>query len=89
MKSVTRRDVLAAFLGAPLALAACRTKKRVPDGEMAQLLEGDVTPLPMAGIFEFPTLADALAFYQSSEYAPIKIERDAAQEARLFVVDAG
>ncbi len=56
---------------------------------MAQLLEGDVTPLPMAGIFEFETLADALAFYQSSEYAPIKVERDAAQEARMFVVNAG
>ncbi len=58
-------------------------------GPVAQLLEGDVTPLPMAGIFEFPTLADALAFYQSSEYAPIKVERQAAQEARMFVVNAG
>ncbi len=58
-------------------------------GPVAQLLEGDVTPLPMAGIFEFATLADALAFYQSSECARIKIERDAAQEARMFVVDAG
>jgi protoporphyrinogen oxidase len=33
--SLTRRDVLSAFLGAPLALAACKTKKRIPDGEMA------------------------------------------------------
>lgn len=33
--SLTRRDVLAAFLGAPLALAACSRKKRVPDGELA------------------------------------------------------
>jgi NAD(P)-binding Rossmann-like domain len=33
---LTRRDVLAAFLGAPLALAACRGKKRpTPDGELA------------------------------------------------------
>lgn len=31
----TRRDVLTAFLGAPLAFAACKTKKRIPDGEMA------------------------------------------------------
>jgi uncharacterized protein (DUF1330 family) len=52
------------------------------------MLEGDVTPLPLAGIFEFPTVADATAFYQSSEYAPIKVERDAAQEARMFIVDA-
>lgn len=34
-RSLTRRDVLAAFLGAPLALAACRRKRVVPDGEMA------------------------------------------------------
>lgn len=58
-------------------------------GPVAQMLEGDVAPLPMAGIFEFATLADALAFYHSPEYAPIKLERDAAQEARMFVVDAG
>ena len=58
-------------------------------GPVAQVLEGDLAPLPLAGIFEFPTLADAMAFYQSSEYAPIKVERDAAQEARMFIVDAG
>jgi uncharacterized protein (DUF1330 family) len=58
-------------------------------GPVAEILEGDVAPLPMAGIFEFATLADALAFYHSPEYAPIKAERDAAQEARMFVVDAG
>ena len=33
--TVTRREVLTAFLGAPLALAACKTKRRIPDGEMA------------------------------------------------------
>ena len=32
---LTRRDVLAAFLGAPFAAAACTRKKRVPDGELA------------------------------------------------------
>ena len=57
-------------------------------GPVAQTLEGDVAPLPLAGVFEFPSLADAMAFYQSSEYAPIKVERDAAQEARMFIVDA-
>lgn len=35
MASLSRRDLLAAMLGAPLALSACKTKKRVPDGEMA------------------------------------------------------
>jgi uncharacterized protein (DUF1330 family) len=58
-------------------------------GSVAQRLEGDVEPLPLAGIFEFATLADALAFYESAEYAQIKVERDAAQEARMFIVDAG
>jgi len=38
---------------------------------------------------EFPTLADALAFYQSPKYAPIRAEREVAQEARMFVVDSG
>lgn len=58
-------------------------------GPVAETLEGDVAPLPLAGIFEFPTLAEALAFYRSPEYAPIKVERDAAQEARMFIVEAG
>ena len=58
-------------------------------GPVAQTLEGDVEPLPLAGIYEFPTLAEAMAFYHSPEYAPIKAERAAAQEARMFVVDAG
>lgn len=57
-------------------------------GTVAHTLEGDVAPLPFAGVFEFPTVAAAMAFYLSSEYAPIKVERDAAQEARMFIVDA-
>jgi uncharacterized protein (DUF1330 family) len=58
-------------------------------GPVAEVLEGNVEPLPLAGIFEFPSVADALAFYRSPEYAPIKVERDLAQEARMFIVDAG
>jgi uncharacterized protein (DUF1330 family) len=56
-------------------------------GRVAQVLEGDETPLPMAGVFEFPTLAQALDFYNSERYAPIKAERQAAQQARMFVVE--
>ncbi len=56
-------------------------------GPVVELLEGDA-PLPMAGIFEFETVDHALAFYRSPEYAPIKAERDLAQEARIFIVDA-
>ncbi|MGN6581370.1 MAG: DUF1330 domain-containing protein [Bordetella sp.] len=58
-------------------------------GRVAQVLEGDETPLPMAGVFEFPTLDQALAFYNSERYAPIKAERQEAQQARMFVVEAG
>lgn len=57
-------------------------------GPVAQVLEGNETPLPMAGVFEFPTVAEALAFYNSERYAPIKTERQEAQQARMFVVEA-
>jgi uncharacterized protein (DUF1330 family) len=56
-------------------------------GRVTDVLEGDETPLPMAGVFEFPTLAQALAFYNSEDYAPIKAERQQAQQARMFVVE--
>ena len=58
-------------------------------GPVARTLEGEVAPLPLAGVFEFGTLAEALAFYDSPEYAPIKAERELAQDARMFVVNAG
>jgi len=58
-------------------------------GRVAQVLEGDEAPLPMAGVFEFPTLAQALAFYNSERYAPIKAERREAQQASMFVVETG
>ncbi|WP_426439961.1 DUF1330 domain-containing protein [Bradyrhizobium genosp. P] len=56
-------------------------------GRVVEILEGDDAPLPMAGVFEFPTLAQALAFYNSEKYAPIKVERQAAQQARMFIVE--
>jgi uncharacterized protein (DUF1330 family) len=56
-------------------------------GLVAQVLEGDDAPLPMAGVFEFAILAQALAFYNSERYAPIKAERREAQEARMFIVE--
>ena len=58
-------------------------------GRVTQVLEGDEAPLPMAGVFEFPTLAQALAFYNSERYAPIKAERREAQQARMFIVETG
>lgn len=86
IKDPARQAALAPRFQAALQAAGGRI---LHFGPVVQMLEGDVAPLPMAGIFEFATLADALAFYQSPEYAPIKVERDAAQEARMFVVDAG
>ena len=56
-------------------------------GPVAEVLEGEEAPLPMAGVFEFPSLAEALALYESERYAPIRAERREAQEARMFVVD--
>ncbi|ASG22816.1 DUF1330 domain-containing protein [Nitrospirillum viridazoti] len=56
-------------------------------GRVAQVLEGDDMPLPMAGVLEFPTLTQALAFYDSEAYAPIKAERREAQQATMFVVE--
>ena len=58
-------------------------------GPVVQVLERNLDPLPMAGIFEIQTVEDALAFYRSPQYAQIKVERDMAQEARMFIVDAG
>lgn len=55
-------------------------------GPVAETLEGETSPLPLAGVFEFPSLSEAMAFYNSAEYAPIKAERSEAQEARMFIV---
>ncbi len=84
IKDAARQAALAPRFQAALDAAGGRI---LHFGPVVQLLEGDSTPLPLAGIFEFTTVADALSFYQSSEYAPIKVERDAAQEARMFIVE--
>ncbi|HEX7815033.1 DUF1330 domain-containing protein [Dyella sp.] len=84
IKDPARQAALAPRFQAALQAAGGRI---VHFGPVARKLEGDVEPLPLAGIFEFASLAQALAFYESSEYAPIKLERGAAQEARMFVVD--
>ena len=39
-------------------------------------------------ILEFPTMDAALAWYRSAEYTEARALRDAACDARLFVVDA-
>ena len=56
-------------------------------GPVVRSLEGEEEPLPLAGVLEFPTLAQALAFYESERYAPIKAERAEAQQAIMFVVE--
>jgi len=57
-------------------------------GQVVATLEGEMPPLPMAGVLEFPTVAQALQFYNSEAYAPIKAERMDVQEARIFIVEA-
>jgi len=84
IKDVTKQAELAPRFQAALAAAGGRI---VHFGPVARTLEGEVEALPLAGIFEFATLAEALAFYESPEYAPIKADREAAQEARMFVVN--
>ncbi|WP_349962541.1 DUF1330 domain-containing protein [Rhizobium sp. ZPR3] len=86
IKDAAKQAALAPRFRAALEAAGGRI---VHFGPVVQVLEGNIEPLPMAGIFEFATVSDALAFYQSAEYAPIKIERGEAQEARMFIVDAG
>lgn len=79
----TRQAALAPRFQAALAEAG---GKILHFGPVAQVLEGEDTPLPMAGVFEFATLAQAQAFYDSDRYAPIKAERQLAQQARMFIV---
>jgi uncharacterized protein (DUF1330 family) len=86
VKDAAKQAELAPRFQAALEAAGGRI---VHFGPVAQTLEGSIEPLPLAGVFKFPSLTDALAFYQSPEYAPIKVEREVAQEARMFVVDAG
>ncbi len=86
IKDAARQAALAPRFQAALQAAGGRI---VHFGPVSRTLEGDVEPLPLAGIFEFATLADATAFYDSPEYAPIKAERDLAQEARMFIVEMG
>src|SRR5579871_4206232 len=86
IKDAAKQAELAPRFQASLEAAGGRI---VHFGPVSQTLEGDVEPFPLAGIFEFGTLTEALAFYHSPEYAPIKLARAEAQEARMFVVDAG
>ena len=57
-------------------------------GPVVESLEGEM-PRPMAGIFEFASVAEAIAFYASEAYAEIKAMRRVAQDAQMFIVDAG
>ncbi|WP_157015370.1 DUF1330 domain-containing protein [Mesorhizobium xinjiangense] len=82
----TKQEALAPRFQAALQEAGGRI---LHFGHVAQVLEGDAVPLPIAGVFEFPTLDQALAFYNSEKYAPIKAERQEAQQARMFVVESG
>ena len=50
------------------------------------VLEGDWTPTRLV-VLEFPDMASLRAWYDSPEYAPLKVLRQAAAESRLIAVE--
>jgi uncharacterized protein (DUF1330 family) len=55
-------------------------------GGAAEALEGDLEPNRLV-IVEFPSYEQALAWYHSEEYQPIKRLRQASSESLLTIVD--
>lgn len=55
-------------------------------GGKADLREGDWTPHRIL-IVEFPTMADAIAWYESPEYAPVKALRLAGSSSDVLFVE--
>ncbi len=50
------------------------------------ILEGDWTPTRLV-VLEFPDMASLRAWYDSPEYAPLKVLRQGAAESRLIAVE--
>ena len=50
------------------------------------VLEGDWTPTRLV-VLEFPDMASLRAWYDSPEYAPLKVLRQGAAESRLIAVE--
>ena len=50
------------------------------------VLEGDWTPTRLV-VLEFPDMASLRAWYDSPEYAPLKVLRQEAAESRLIAVE--
>ena len=55
-------------------------------GGRAQRLEGSGTPGRMI-VLEFPSYEQALAWYESEEYAPAKRRRLASADAEMIIVE--
>lgn len=55
-------------------------------GGQAELREGDWTPHRIL-VVEFPTMADAIAWYESPEYAPVKALRLANSSSDVLFVE--
>lgn len=55
-------------------------------GGEAEVLEGDWQPR-RAIVLEFPSMAELRAFYDSSEYAPLKALRERVSHSRVVAVE--
>ncbi len=55
-------------------------------GGRHDVLEGDWTPTRLV-VLEFPDMASLRAWYDSPEYAPLKVLRQGAAESRLIAVE--
>ena len=70
---------------APPSITAYRGRYLVR-GAPVDILEGDWRP-PRFVVLEFPTRADARAWWDSPEYAPAKALRQASAHTEMILVD--
>lgn len=71
----------------PLAMASLQNVNAVPRVAYGafEMLEGD--PIEGAVILEFPTAADARAWYDSPAYQEAIVHRHAGSDYRVFIID--
>jgi uncharacterized protein (DUF1330 family) len=72
-------------VAAAASIAAAGGRYVVRGGEM-KVLEGDEPP-GRTVVLEFPSVDDALAWYQGDGYTAARALRAGAAEARMYVVD--
>ena len=70
---------------AAASLLAAGGRYLVRGGDI-EVLEGDA-PAGRTVVLEFPTMADAVAWYHAPEYTEARKLREGAANARMYVVD--